>query len=1001
MAEIIDARASGGAILLLGDALTLPISSAVSTSAKPLGSIRFNPDLQEIEVYRLADASYAWKTLDRFELDTAGFYPASGGPMNGGISFGNSGNLYATYGTALEPAISFASNTNTGISGTNLGNIQFSAKGSLTFKASQSAVEFTTSLQAPAATITTVTTTTLNATSVNTFVPREISFSYIGGFTPLKVIYRFIVARRLLVPQYWAGSIATLGTPASSTARFQIRRVRSNISDTIGTITFEADSTIGTFSASDSFTLHGADRLEIVAPPISNDDYSDISVTLAMATPLSADLSPIDITFAPSNVLTGNFWPQGSVVGMVSTIDTDSTNFNYALLDTAKQQFQIVGNIIQVGSAPFKGGQFSVQATDDDGLTITKNFSVTVPPRAGTGAATAGPYISGAFSFTTVSASIVREINPFPSTSSGKVSIVGAAEDSLGLSIITAAMGPIVKLSPFTTTSTFLLGLYDHSSFIGEFVNTIAGDAPAGLTAASVINAIVASGSGFVTVGSDANSNIENFEPSSLSNTFIVSPANNSMLAVVSTSTSASVVSKASASNTIGAFSQSIMFDALAHLSASSVLAPISASGTGFVNAKANSSATISNFAASGTATNTASLTPVTMFDASPALNADDSNALTAFRVISNVTAANLSQMRVTLQTGSTGSLSLKQASIAKWDSSSPSESGSQLANTLASPIRLTYGAHFGALASAPGFLASDWLDVTSLNLAPGDKVVVSYDTKDTGSQKYNNSSTNARTFYKPGSAESADVSDMAGLGFTSLPTINYAVAKIETRNGLDYTTAVDIPLTFNDPMFTGMTELTATVGLTSGQTLSHTSIIEQSGGSTIFAPGANTISYCRVSSRECVRITDGVLNIDHCYFEAFGIDDDHADVLQAYSPGTRGAAVTIKNSYIRAGTVAATAGMFVADNWGGSITFEDVVVHGGPFGVRLMADGAGADLTISFKNVYFVVPFGAAPFSFENYGGGVHTITQWVNVRAASIMDDKLIIGDLIPQPL
>lgn len=64
MANIIDLRKSGGQLVLLGDALTLPSSNvAVSSATVPMisGSIRYNPDLNVLE-YLLASAS-SWTTV--------------------------------------------------------------------------------------------------------------------------------------------------------------------------------------------------------------------------------------------------------------------------------------------------------------------------------------------------------------------------------------------------------------------------------------------------------------------------------------------------------------------------------------------------------------------------------------------------------------------------------------------------------------------------------------------------------------------------------------------------------------------------------------------------------------------------------------------------------------------------------------------------------------------------------------------------------------------------
>jgi hypothetical protein len=211
------------------------------------------------------------------------------------------------------------------------------------------------------------------------------------------------------------------------------------------------------------------------------------------------------------------------------------------------------------------------------------------------------------------------------------------------------------------------------------------------------------------------------------------------------------------------------------------------------------------------------------------------------------------------------------------------------------------------------------------------------------------------------------------------------------------------IPITFNDPMFTGMTENPARVFLSSGQALTRRSIQEQSGNPTITHSGPNTISFCRVNSRECVRINQGNLTIDSCYFESTGVEPDHADTLQAYSPGARGGTVTITNSHIRAHNTAATAGYFTADNWGGTIVLNNVIFQGGPYGFRCHADG-GAHINISFNNVFFISgSFGDGSDNFRfliGDNGGTHTITAWNNVRNATIVNGVLVPGSLIPSP-
>src|SRR5687768_18364700 len=92
------------------------------------------------------------------------------------------------------------------------------------------------------------------------------------------------------------------------------------------------------------------------------------------------------------------------------------------------------------------------------------------------------------------------------------------------------------------------------------------------------------------------------------------------------------------------------------------------------------------------------------------------------------------------------------------------------------------------------------------------------------------------------------------------------------------------------------------------------------------------------------------------------GTGDDHADGVQTYSPGDRGT-IRIRNSTIKCGLDAATAGLFIADNWTGlrdgspTLDCENVLFWGGPFGLRCHSDRNG-DVRVSLKDVFFAGPF-------------------------------------------
>lgn len=171
-----------------------------------------------------------------------------------------------------------------------------------------------------------------------------------------------------------------------------------------------------------------------------------------------------------------------------------------------------------------------------------------------------------------------------------------------------------------------------------------------------------------------------------------------------------------------------------------------------------------------------------TVFTANPALNADDVNNQTSFRIVCTLAAASNGSLQVTIQPGTTNNLTISHASIGKWSGSG--------ANTTATPLELKYGGASG-FSNATTAQLSDLLDhsvatngATGFSLASGDKVVVIYDIVNQGtshaSQRYNGAATNADTFYKvPGTSWNSNSST----GFTQLTGYNFAVAKVETNS--------------------------------------------------------------------------------------------------------------------------------------------------------------------------------------------------------------------------
>lgn len=201
-------------------------------------------------------------------------------------------------------------------------------------------------------------------------------------------------------------------------------------------------------------------------------------------------------------------------------------------------------------------------------------------------------------------------------------------------------------------------------------------------------------------------------------------------------------------------------------------------------------------------------------------------------------------------------------------------------------------------------------------------------------------------------------------------------------------------PLSFDDVRFANIASRTTPISIANGGSLTGMSIVEGSGDPTIVCQGSCTLTGVRVDSRECIRAVKGNLVISDSYLEATGDGDDHADVIQAYGPGNNGT-LTLRNTSIVAHNTAATAGIFVADSWKPDlIDLENVMFSGGPFGLRLHADGY-ANAHLRMKNVCFVGPFLYNRMLIEGF-----IIDEWTNVNDCVIQNGQLVVTKAIPRP-
>jgi hypothetical protein len=198
--------------------------------------------------------------------------------------------------------------------------------------------------------------------------------------------------------------------------------------------------------------------------------------------------------------------------------------------------------------------------------------------------------------------------------------------------------------------------------------------------------------------------------------------------------------------------------------------------------------------------------------------------------------------------------------------------------------------------------------------------------------------------------------------------------------------------------MFANVTSVNG-ASVADGGTLSNKSISGMSSGdASVGGLGSFTIDTVRIDSREGVRVGgSGDININNSYIETTGLAGDHADGIQAYDPGGKGNITLTNSAIVSHNNANATAGLWVADDYGGTVTLDNVMFEGGPYGLRIAADDQ--PISVALKDVYFVGPFGGGPLLFQQVNAPIH-ITEWDNVRSATIVNGQLVPGALIPPP-
>lgn len=283
MAYVIDARNSGGAVVVLGDALTLPASSSTPQQSDypALGSIRFNPQTQGLEVFRTnGSGGYQWRAIEQITADTSSFYSTSGGPVSGNIVMVNQARLLVSNGNASFPSISFDQYRGTGLSVTNSGDLQLSSRSVLTAILSSSGAAISGQINATTAQFNTLTADTVQAGSIQTAVPHDISTFVRGTYTASLVMYRYVAAHTLSFPANWSNSFAYSQSAPTSTIQCTITKISGNNTTNVGTINFLNNSTTGSFGIAAAFSLQPGDIIEIKAPSSADQSFAGLSLSL-------------------------------------------------------------------------------------------------------------------------------------------------------------------------------------------------------------------------------------------------------------------------------------------------------------------------------------------------------------------------------------------------------------------------------------------------------------------------------------------------------------------------------------------------------------------------------------------------------------------------------------------------------------------------------------------------------------------------------------------------
>lgn len=136
---------------------------------------------------------------------------------------------------------------------------------------------------------------------------------------------------------------------------------------------------------------------------------------------------------------------------------------------------------------------------------------------------------------------------------------------------------------------------------------------------------------------------------------------------------------------------------------------------------------------------------PTIIFQPTNALDEDDNNPNFSFRGVVTTSGTVGDEIRVTFKAANATALNIVGASVGIYDN--------YPGIMTSTPIPFLFSGNTTASVAAGAQITSDWLDVTSLGIGPGDELVIVLDTGANGGTRLSDGNTNIDTFFTSGAS--------------------------------------------------------------------------------------------------------------------------------------------------------------------------------------------------------------------------------------------------------